>query len=115
MQYDSGTTDLEIANAGDTINFAAFGTSGVILSTTTIKSNGTDIDVSIGKDSAIFYDPVYMGYPSGTEAELKALIPSTTYGFYIDTTNHQVVLSTGTVNIGSFGATTDYITTPGDW
>lgn len=50
-------------------------------------------------------------YPSGTEAELKLLSPAMAYMPYVDTTNNQVLISTGTAPgsfalISSFGSWT---------
>lgn len=71
-----------------------------ILSSETIKSNGTNNDFSIDTTSATFYDTVYFSSAvicySRTEEQLKALSPASVGALYYDSTNKAIVLSTGT-------------------
>lgn len=64
--------------------------------TTTLCNDGTNADFTISSSSATFYDPVYLGFPILTEAELAVLTPITTGQIYYNSTAQTIALSTGT-------------------
>lgn len=76
----------------------------------------TDANVAFAVTKSTYVVMQY-GYvtPEDTEANLKALIPAATRMMWWDTTNDQMVISTGSVNPGSFGELSDGTSLPPNW
>lgn len=119
MGYSATADDIRISTSTSISNdgavlFRITGSSYVVVGTT---DNITYVDGKGGlyvQDTLEVYVVGYIPLPSDSEANLKNLAPYASYIQFTDTTNNQVVISTGTAT-GAFGQLGDFTALPVGW
>lgn len=117
--YSSNDDEIRCVRGSDVTSDATVGWRVTSSTVTAIGDSGT---LSFASDSGdLFVEDVlevdgtlYASFPSDTEANLKTTSPQKAYMLYVDTTNNEIVISTGT-GVAQFADSDDLTAAPTGW